>query len=512
MPAHAFVSTKTNNELVLLEDTTEFSVKNSEGKNTNTPIFFTPFTQEQIIEGSIVFQYYNSFLIHPNGVEALNDNYKVPDYKMWIGLSCNENTINTIQSLKIAFITENSNLDHYLKFVQVKDAFGNVVPIKNEDYAEVQDNKQYTEKIKTFYKNFVYTLNLKPENIVFNSISDQFTMERETLKCAEAKLKVIWLEFTFPELFTKEELDKITLKINTFPVINRKLNHKTHQVKNEGRWFSMKGSRYSHFLDVHKIADQENMPYENSLKLPLNATQKRTYTLFYGGLENYDPRNAKFFLKKLARVLREDISAFASINADYIDATMVKINQEITNIEQKINSSFSDFNDKDDVFALIKTLDDIQMLYCTYWTSEGSLANNFKKGTVLKQAELSELVQDETILATTSTGGAFRTDKAEKLINLRYGFLTKERLVTAQDIKAAVHFHLRNISKEVCVKNGVGIGLDKKKGLHRTIDVTIQLHNDTSLEEQTKKKMEVFLKETLEEQSVMNIPFQITIK
>jgi hypothetical protein len=416
-----------------------------------------------------------------------------------------------LQTLKITFLTENSSLDHYLKFVEVKDALGNVVAIENEDYAEIQDNKHYTENIKTFYKNFVYKLHLQPENIVYNSILEQFKIEKEAVNCGEAEVKVIWFEFTFPEIFTKEELDRITIKINTFPVINRKLNHKTHLLKNEGRLFSMKGTNYSHFLNVDKIADQNNNEFQDSLKYTLNDTQNKTYTLFYGGLENYDPRNAKFFLKKLTRVLREDISAFSSINADYIDSTMAKINEEITNIEQKINISFSDINDKEDVFALINIVNDIEMLHCTYWTSEGSLANNFKKGTILKQAILSELIQDETVFETTSIGGFFRTDKAEKLINMRYGFLSKERLVTSQDIKAAIQFYLRNTTKEIIIKDGVGISALKKKGLFRTIDVNISLFDDSLLDANSKQKMEFFLKETLEQQSVMNIPFQITI-
>ena len=108
-------------------------------------------------------------------------------------------------------------------------------------------------------------------------------------------------------------------------------------------------------------------------------------------------------------------------------------------------------------------------------------------------------------------GGIYRTDKAEKLINMRYGFLSKERLVTTHDIKAAIQFYLRNTTKEITIKDGVGISSTKKKGLFRTIDVDITLEEKNQLEANSKQKMERFLKETLEEQSVMNIPYQITI-
>lgn len=211
-------------------------------------------------------------------------------------------------------------------------------------------------------------------------------------------------------------------------------------------------------------------------------------------------------------MLREDISAFSSINADYIDSTMARINEEINKIEQKINISFSDINEKEDVFALVNTAENTEMLYCTYWTSEGDLANNFRKGTALKQAVLSELIQEGTVLETTSLGGVYRNNKTEKLINMRYGFLSKERLVTTQDIKAAVQFYLRNSTKEITIKDGVGISTNKKKGLFRTIDVFISLQNNNLLDANSKQKMEFFLKETLEKQSVVNIPFQITIQ
>ena len=509
MPAHALVSTATKNGVTIINEETEFSVKNNLNQNTSTAIYFTPFTKEKIIEGSVKFQYYDNYLLYNNSVEALKN--KISDYKVWIGIDCDETILTDLKTLKITFLTQNSALDHLLQFVEVRDSNGNLVEKASENFKEIEDNKHYTEAIKTHYSNYIYKLFLKPENLDYKNILEQFSIPKEEIKCGEAQLKVVWLELTFPAVFTKDELDKITITINTFPAINRKLNDIRHNLGKEGRLFSMKGTSESHFLDVHKITDEKNNEFIDSIKFPIDAIQNKTYTLFHGGLENYDPRNAKFFLKKLARVLREDVSAFSSINADYIDSTMARISEEINAIELKINISFSDINNKDDVFALINTTEKVNMLHCSYWTSEGELANGYKKGTILKQASLSELVAETTVLQTTSMGGIYRTDKAEKLINMRYGFLTRERLVTTQDIKAAIQFYMRNTTKEISIKDGVGISTNKKKGLFRTIDVAITLEDENQLEANSKQKMERFLKETLEEQSVMNIPYQITI-
>mgnify|MGYP006154372273 FL=1 len=163
------------------------------------------------------------------------------------------------------------------------------------------------------------------------------------------------------------------------------------------------------------------------------------------------------------------------------------------------------------MYALIHETNKSKIIYCSYWTSNGQIANNLKKGTILKQTVLSELAQDSTVFETSSFGGIYRNNKIEKLINLRYGFLSKERLVTKQDIKSAVHFHLRNVTKDVLITDGVGISEERKKGVFRTIDVEVILQDKYAVQAENKQKIGLFLKETLEKQSVMNIPFQITI-
>ena len=511
MPAHTLASTVATKGIVILNADTEFVVKSSMVTSTGYDIHFTPFTNENIIEGEISFQMYNSFLIDSlKNVLHLPSKHKVVDHSVWVGLDATKENLEKLNSLKFTFITENSSLDAFLKYVTVKDAKGNILEIENENFEEVQDNKHYTETIKSFYRNFIYKLKLDPENLVYESILDKFAIDKEVLKSSKKNSGLIWLEFVFPEIFSKEELDKIQIKINTFPVVNRKLNHRVHNAQIEGRLFPMKAESNTHFLDVMKVFNEKNIEFINGIKQP-HILATNTFTLFYGGLENYDSRNAKFFLKKLVRALREDISAFSNINADYIDATMTKINEEINIIENKISSSYSQVNDEEEVYALIHETDKSKIIYCSYWTSNGQIANNLKKGTILKQTVLSELAQDSTVFEATSFGGIYRNNKVEKLINLRYGFLSKERLVTKQDIKSAVHYHLRNITKDVVITDGVGISDERKKGVFRTIDVEVILQDKYAAQAESKQKIGLFLKETLEKQSVMNIPFQITI-
>ncbi|MDW8852429.1 hypothetical protein SD960_20170 [Flavobacterium sp. MMLR14_040] len=510
MPAHTLASTTATKGIVMLNNDTEFVVKSGMATNVDYDIYFTPFTNENIVEGEISFQMYDSFLIDSSKtVQHLSAQNKVLDHRIWVGLDVSKENLEKLNSLKFTFITENSSLDNFLQFIKVKDSLGNNIEIENEIFDEVQDNKHYAENIKSFYKNSIYKVKLNAENLVYESILDRFEIGKEELKTSKKDTGLIWLEFIFPEIFTKAEFDKIQIKINTFPIVNRKLNNRVHNAQIEGRLFPMKAERNTHFLDVMKIFNEKNIEFTNGIK-QANSLTSNTFTIFYGGLENYDSRNAKFFLKKLARALREDIGSFSNINADYIDATMTRINEELNSIENKINSSYSQVNEEE-VYALIHETEKSKILYYSYWTSNGQVANNLKKGTVLKQTSISELAQDSTIFETSSIGGIYRNNKVEKLINLRYGFLSKERLVTKQDIKSAVHYHLRDITKDVLITDGVGISSNRKQGVYRTIDIKVVLQEKYALQIENKKKIEMFLKETLEKQSVMNIPFQITI-
>jgi hypothetical protein len=510
MPAHTLASTVATKGIVMLNNDTEFVVKSGMATNVDYDIYFTPFTNEIIVEGEISFQMYDSFLIDSlKNVKHLPAKNRVSDHRIWVGLDASKENLEKLNTLKFTFITENSSLDTFLQFVTVKDSAGNNIEIENATFDEVQDNKHYAENIKSFYKNSIYKLKLDLENLVYESIIEKFEIDKEELKSSKKDTGLIWLEFIFPEIFTKSEFDRIQIKINTFPIVNRKLNNRVHNAQIEGRLFPMKAERNTHFLDVMKIFNEKNIQFANGIK-QANALTSNTFTVFYGGLENYDSRNAKFFLKKLARALREDISSFSNINADYIDATMTRINEELNSIENKITSSYSQINEEE-VYALIHETEKSKILYYSYWTSNGQVANNLKKGTILKQTSLSELAPDSTIFQTSSVGGIYRNNKVEKLINLRYGFLSKERLVTKQDIKSAVHYHLRNITKEVLITDGVGISSNRKQGVFRTIDVQVVLQEKYALQIENKKKIEMFLKDTLEKQSVINIPFQITI-
>ena len=367
MPAHTLASTTATKGIVMLNNDTEFVVKSGMVTNVDYDIYFTPFTNENIVEGEISFQMYDSFLIDSSKtVQHLSAQNKVLDHRIWVGLDVSKENLEKLNSLKFTFITENSSLDNFLQFIKVKDSLGNNIEIENETFDEVQDNKHYAENIKSFYKNSIYKVKLNAENLVYESILDRFEIDKEELKTSKKDTGLIWLEFIFPEIFTKTEFDKIQIKINTFPIVNRKLNNRVHNAQIEGRLFPMKAERNTHFLDVMKIFNEKNIEFTNGIK-QANSLTSNTFTIFYGGLENYDSRNAKFFLKKLARALREDIGSFSNINADYIDATMTRINEELSSIESKINSSYSQVNEEE-VYALIHETEKSKILYYSYWT------------------------------------------------------------------------------------------------------------------------------------------------
>ena len=142
MPAHTLASTTATKGIVMLNNDTEFVVKSGMVTNVDYDIYFTPFTNENIVEGEISFQMYDSFLIDSSKtVQHLSPKNKVLDHRIWVGLDVSKENLEKLNLLKFTFITENSSLDNFLQFIKVKDSSGNNIEIENETFEEVQDNK-----------------------------------------------------------------------------------------------------------------------------------------------------------------------------------------------------------------------------------------------------------------------------------------------------------------------------------------------------------------------------------
>lgn len=81
--------------------------------------------------------------------------------------------------------------------------------------------------------------------------------------------------------------------------------------------------------------------------------------------------------------------------------------------------------------------------------------------------------QDTTPLLTTTIGGKARLRPEERLNAFRYSMMTRNRIITKEDIRNFCFYELKGRIQNVTVERGFEIAALPKEAFRRTIDVTL---------------------------------------
>jgi len=103
-------------------------------------------------------------------------------------------------------------------------------------------------------------------------------------------------------------------------------------------------------------------------------------------------------------------------------------------------------------------------------------------------------------------------DTEDGLNAYRRALLSKDRVVTAEDIKALCFEHFGKSLEKVDVKKGIAAGTTSDTGFIRTVDIHIQLHKRAvQFPEEELKFLKEDLMVKLEESSMNILPYRIFI-
>lgn len=87
--------------------------------------------------------------------------------------------------------------------------------------------------------------------------------------------------------------------------------------------------------------------------------------------------------------------------------------------------------------------------------------------------------------------------------------LSKDRIVTREDIKSFVFFRLGKQVKSVDIRDGIAISSDVRRGIIRTTEVRIELSRTSKEEGVDLPAMTRFLEDELSKRSINNTPYKI---
>jgi hypothetical protein len=299
--------------------------------------------------------------------------------------------------------------------------------------------------------------------------------------------KIHWLKIQFPENIATAVLQDVVCHVNCFPIINGRLHetlHHMHEMLNIVPLYSN-----DIFFDLHEISDQDGHIY-NLRALEKNAREKLTVILRQGGIGRFDERDATMIIDNIVQLLSDESAAFSVLGRDFLSGELKHLQTIIYKLEQQMITR--ELNREYTPFLVVRKEKNAQLnnLTISYWSTAGEQGNDIKAGTPLQSYKTNSLYNTNCTLITTTIGGRNRLSASESITAYKSALLSRDRLISLEDIKIFCRLQLGNTAKHIEVTKGVMVPRQVSQGFTRTIDVTIKLNRKDFMDAQEKNQLQ----------------------
>ena len=212
--------------------------------------------------------------------------------------------------------------------------------------------------------------------------------------------------------------------------------------------------------EFYKLRSKQNASHE-----------KGTFILRSDNIGKLDQRNAKEYITLLIELLKDESASFSLFNNDFLQSNLKDLNQLISLLEKKVSET--NIDETETVYALLKPYKKKENLLVEFWTTNGSMANNLKTGSSLEIYRAIGLKQKSSYLVTPTQGGKDDLNMKDRLNAYRRTLLSRDKVVTKEDIKVLCYeFYSDKISK-VEIKKGFVHNDSLNKGLIQCIEILL---------------------------------------
>ncbi|WP_025739935.1 type VI secretion system baseplate subunit TssF [Aquimarina pacifica] len=315
-----------------------------------------------------------------------------------------------------------------------------------------------------------------------------------------------WIKIVFPRVIDTALLKGVYASFNAFPVLNRKLESVSYQLKDYIDIVPL--STMNLFLDIRTVSNTDGKSY----KLRENDAEqdkKGTFVVRKDNIGKLDSRKAKEYLVHLIELLKDESAAFSVFGNDFLQSNINELNQNIAALEKKV----SDMNklDAETNYVSVKPYKNRDTLLIDYWTTNGEEANQIKSGSALQVYKGGDIKPKESIFLTPTFQGKNNLSMEERLYAYRRALLSRNRIVTKEDIKALCFELCNNKIENVNVRKTFRTDIEANKGLVPSLEVVMTASKGVKTSELEWSSIKSNILSILEEQSLNIFPYYITI-
>lgn len=405
------------------------------------------------------------------GIELSNENVlELEDLMLYIDIK------NTHQKEMFHYYLKQMKCFHDEKEIKVEEGYN--VPLNNLDIESII-NRNYVnlseimQEVNEYYFDNFYTLKgiLKYKNI------QEYGAEYKHFDDAVNKdgNSIIWIKMIFPESLVPQIIDNVSFTANCFPAINKK-KHVFIKTLDTFLSYVALDSKNDIFLDIDTVVDGTHKHYEIK-EFKNGILEEGSAVLRTGGVSRFDSRSASELLQNVLDLLKDESSSFAGLGKDFMNSSLVEINQLLASVEQQAKES--SFSKNNDPYLMIKpTAEDstAKSFTISYWSTCAEQGNDIKAGTILESKDDLFFVSKRVILMTNTVGGLNKQNNKDRILAYRNALLTRGRIVTFADIKAFGFNHFKNSIEDIKIEKGTRKEISVKAGFSRTVDIFIKLN------------------------------------
>lgn len=306
--------------------------------------------------------------------------------------------------------------------------------IYNDSFVRIQSDDSW-EKGK---------LKAEPYPEAFEGIFDTRTLQA-------LKRPLVWIQITWPAIFPAAGFEQMNVSLNAFPVQNKQLNKITYRLQTGLNGIALPSG--DAFMGIQNVMNQKNQVYTASEKNLYTEDEAalRIYTLRRQGIGRFDKRDARAVLYQLLELLRDEVTAFNAIGEDFLASILREIAQNMARIEQKLGAKKASETTAQP-FLVIRGDKNPDVLFISYWSTLAEQANAIPAGTRLQSYAASGVSGTDIVMLTRSSGGKARPDESDYVNQLRKNIVTRNRLVTLEDMRAFCAAELGDRLRKVQVK------------------------------------------------------------
>ena len=476
-------------------------------------------------------------LVLPNGIQNCendkfkeiisNKKYLEPQKHGTIWISVLHEGDGVINDLMFYFYLKNiANRDVFYNFLPQAKWFLNDTKLDvkkgyNNNESQQSDNlslmkqdffhlNKTQELINEYYINNFLTIKdsitLDDEKFRVPSEFENFIPKDTLVKLSEEKL--LWFRVEFSNVIGPTFLSEIYCNNNCFPVINKKLNEIQGKIKDILNIYPL-SLNDDYFLELFSVLNDNNKEIE-IINDDSDTTNDEYAYLRFGGIARFDERNANEEIIYLIDLISDEASAFSRLGNNFADGNLKDINQIITRFKNKIAEIGTKNNNNP--YLVLNNSDKNNNkgnLFVKYWTTLGEEANKINMFSKFKASKGADFANESIILLSTTKGGKNELTNSEKIYAYRENLISKNRVVTKQDIVILCKNYFKETINKIEIKNGIKSSLEINVGYEPTIDIFIERKDLNHFNDDEWQFLKEDLQLLIESRSINIVPFRL---